>query len=66
MSIPKLTSTCADNANFLEGIYKAYADCQMWCAQKCPNDPSPLRVKQMIDECKRECRFYQARSPAGQ
>ncbi len=49
----------------LEGLYKAYADCSKWCDEKRPpGNLSPTQIEQMLQACQKECRQYQARSPA--
>jgi len=49
----------------LEGLYKAHADCSRWCDEKHPpGNLSPSRIAEMLQACQKECRQYQARSPA--
>jgi hypothetical protein len=48
-----------------EGLYKAYADCSQWCKEKHPpGNLSAAQIEEMLKACQRECRQYQARSPA--
>lgn len=49
----------------LEGLYKAYVDCSEWCREKHPSGSiPPSQIEQMLKACQRECRQFQASSPA--
>ncbi len=48
-----------------ERLYKAYADCSEWCREKHPTGSiPPSQLEQMLQACQKECRQFQARSPA--
>jgi len=65
----KPVENCSDYKTF-EGLYKAYADCNHWCRERClpPTTKSPAltpeQVEKMLSACVQECKLFQAWSPA--
>lgn len=68
---PSNYQPCGQTKALFDGLYKAYADCNEWCKTRCP-DPkdtrqlTPAQLEQMLKACVKQCRSFQARSPANE